>query len=278
MGFLVALRFLTIIPAPGLKEIKPKDRAGSLAYFPLVGLVLGLILVIVNLVLTFLAIAGFPALLIDLALVTVLILLTGALHLDGFIDSCDGVFAARTPEERLGVMKDTRVGAFGVVGVVVLLLTKLVALTAFPTVPGPLMGAFDSLLSAYRLPILLLMPVLARWATVYAIVNFPAARKEGTGFEFKQYARWPGFLVATVITLAIAIGVGLVPGYVITEVLLLALVLMVLLSLMVSAVAYFVRKRLGGLTGDNYGAITELSEAGVLLFTLVYFSVRLLLG
>ncbi len=272
MGFLVALRFLTTIPVPWVKEITPKSRGASLAFFPLIGLILGLILVIANIILSIIL----PSPVVDMALVGLLVLLTGALHLDGLMDTCDGAFSARAPEERLQIMKDTRVGAFGVVGAVVILMTKWIVLDNFHAI-NPL-SALDSLIGSFRLPALLLMPVLARWAMVVAVFSFPAARKEGLGAEFKQHAGAGSLIIATLFPLAIAVGIAFATGIVVTTLFPIVAAVMVALWLMVSVISVFLRRRLGGLTGDNYGAIVEVSEIAALIFTYMYFSIRLIVG
>lgn len=264
MGFLVALRLLTTIPA-GKGEIKPKDQGSSLAYFPLIGLILGLILVISDIVLSFLL----PSSVVNATLIIVLIFMTGALHLDGFIDTCDGAFTAKTPEERLKIMSDTRVGAFGVVGVIALLLLKYAALSNLA-----------GMLGALRWPALLLMPVVARWAIVYAVYSFPYAKKEGMGLAFKRNARWPGFLVATLLMVVIVVAVdivGVATGL-LERTLLELFIFTAATWLVASVVGFFLRRRLGGLTGDNYGAIAEISEVAFIMFIFAYFNIRLLIG
>ncbi|MDP2720259.1 MAG: adenosylcobinamide-GDP ribazoletransferase [Dehalococcoidia bacterium] len=258
MGFLVALRFLTTLPVPWVKDIQPKHRGSSLAYFPLVGLILGMILVICSFILTLLLPSSE---LVNIFLLAILIALTGALHLDGFIDTCDGTMAAQPPEERLRIMSDTRVGAFGIVGVVILIMIKYLSLNT-------------SIIEILKLPTLLLMPVLGRWAMVYSMYAFPSARKEeGLGLEFKKHAHLPGFIVATLITLVIVVLVGLVQGDIFTWIILMSIVWIV-----TAAVSFFFKSRLGGLTGDNYGAVCELAEVTFLVFILIYFKLKLLIS
>ena len=103
-----------------------------------------------------------PSVVVNALLIVVLIILTGALHLDGFIDTCDGL-AGDSPQRRLEIMSDSQVGAFGIVGVCGLLLLKYVALLSLP----------DTL----RLAGLLLMPALSRWTMAYAIFAFPCVSK-----------------------------------------------------------------------------------------------------
>ena len=122
MRFLAALKFLTIIPLPSRLEPTPEEVGHSLAYFPVVGIIIGLILAGLNWLLgLFLP----PAVVAGLVLVF-MVVISGALHLDGFADTCDGIAGHRTAEERLQVMRDSRVGAFAVIGVSLLLLVKYV--------------------------------------------------------------------------------------------------------------------------------------------------------
>lgn len=235
MGFLAAVQFLTVIPLR--RDVTPKELGRSLVYFPVVGLGIGAILFgLDSLFALFLPVALGSALLI-----VALVLLTGANHLDGFIDTCDGMVAGRSPHERLAIMRDSRVGGFGVVGVFCLLLVKYVSLLFLP--------------GAWRLAALLLMPTLGRWAMVYAITAFPSARTEGLGQAFKEQAKWWQLVIATLI--AIALSVALMK--------LLGLALMAAIWLTIIIAAAYLRKKLGGLNGDTYGAINEVIEVFVLI-------------
>ena len=174
-------------------------------------------------------------------LIVALVLLTGANHLDGFIDSCDGMVAGRSPQERLAIMRDSHVGSFGVIGVVCLLLVKYISLVFLP--------------GAWRMAALLLMPTLSRWAMVYAITAYPSARREGLGQAYKGHASWWGLVIATLIAAAVSI--------VLLELLGLALLAAIWLILIIMTA--FLKKRLGGLTGDTYGAINEVIEVCILI-------------
>ena len=237
MGFFTALRFLTIIPLPSRWGAGAEEAGRSLRYFPLVGLLLGLILIGLDRLFGL----ALPLLLTDALLIIALVILTGALHLDGFIDTCDGAVLRSSPRERLEVMADSRAGSFGVVGACCLLLLQYVALI---TVPENL-----------RMTALLLMPVLSRWAMVYAVFAFPYAREIGMGRAFKQQANWQGLTIATVICLLVAVAVTGIKG----------MALMAALWLIILGVASYLRSRLGGLTGDSYGAVNELAEVLVLI-------------
>jgi adenosylcobinamide-GDP ribazoletransferase len=170
------------------------------------------------------------------------VLLTGALHLDGFMDACDGLFSHRSTEERLRIMRDVHVGAWGVIGVVLLLLVKAAALTTMP--------AHANVTSA-----LLLAPMLARWAISASVILFPYGRAEGWGKTLKQNAGHRQLLLATISALTIALLVSVTSGLM---ALLLAFGAMLL-------IARFALDRLAGLTGDVYGMIAEIVEVVVLL-------------
>ena len=243
MKFLAALQFLTIIPLPRRGGSGKKEFGGSLSYFPLVGLGLGAILVCLNHVLS----PTLPLSVVSALLIMVLAILTGANHLDGFIDTCDGVFCSKSIKERLVIMSDTQIGTFGVVSVFLLLLTKYASLSAISE-------------PALRLPALLLMPTLSRWAVAWAILAFPSAKTSGMGASFKQEARWQEVVAATVI--ALTVSVLLLEWW--------GIVVMAALGFLVFVVGSFLRFRLGGLTGDNYGAINELSEVIALILLLLF--------
>jgi len=182
-------------------------------------------------------------------LMVAMVLINGALHLDGFIDTCDGLAGNKPVEERWRVMRDSRVGAFGVVGGVLLLITKFVALSSIPR--GLLPSA------------LVLMPAVSRWLMVYAIVAYPYARPTGLGTAFKQHATWEKFGLATFFVLLVTGTAlwwrGVSHFYVAT--------LVIIASAWLAALgwSYHLSRKFGGLTGDSYGAVNEFSETVILL-------------
>ena len=243
MGFWIALQFLTIIPMPFKKEPKEREIASSLVFFPIVALLIGLLLFLANWglgeVFSPVVTAAFTLL--------VWILISGAMHLDGLADSCDGL-AGNTAEKRLEIMKDSHTGAFGVVGISLLLLVKFAAIVS---------------LSGWEWEALVLAPVFGTWAMVLAITVFPYARKNGVGQAFKQGATIFKLLIATIITLAAA---ALLAGW-------WGVVIMAITCLVTIMIGFFFKPRLGGLTGDTYGAIKEVNEAMVLILTPVLLSI-----
>ena len=237
MKFLAAVRFLTIIPLPGRREVSPEEVGRSIVYFPLVGVIIGLILVGLNWLLGLFL----PSALVTVLLVVSLVVISGALHLDGFVDTCDGIGGHKTVEERWRVMQDSRAGGFGIIGVCCLLLVKYVSMSGVP--------------DSWLMQTLVLMPVVGRWAMVYAVFAYPYAKPSGLGKVFKQMASWPRFVIATFITLAVVVVLASLTGFVI----------MLAIWVIVIAMAAYLKGKFGGLTGDTYGAINEVAEVCVLI-------------
>lgn len=237
MTFLIALQFLTAIPVRVRAEITPARIAAAMVWFPVVGMMIGALLTLADGALRYL----FPATLGAALLLTAWIAITGALHLDGFLDCCDGLLAAATPTRRLEILRDTRVGAFAVAGGACLLLIKFAALMELPL--------------ALRPAALLTIPVLSRAAMVYATRAYPYARVEGgLGQLFRQELTWRHVLMAVLIAIAWALLVMGVTG----------LALAACVWLLTVGLAAWVQRRIGGLTGDVYGALNELAEAAAL--------------
>ncbi len=233
-SLLAAFQFLTILPLPQRWQPSGVDLGRAVGWFPLVGLVIGAGMAAIDGGLVFL-----PPEVRTVILLAVWLMAHGAIHFDGFLDSCDGLFGGHSPEQRLRIMRDHRVGAFAVAGGGLLLLLKYSALAA----------------SSHRTLALLLAPMLGRWAMALAIVFFPYARDQGLGRAMKDHAHWPQAALATVIVLLVAWPLG---GW--TAALALGVAFLTLLI-----TAFFIQTRIPGLTGDSYGAINELVEALVLV-------------
>lgn len=230
-----ALALLTVLPASmGQREGDGARLPGSaFAWFPLVGLALGLLL------------AGFawlplPPTVGDFGVILLWVGLTGGLHLDGFGDACDALFATTSVARRLEIMKDPRTGSWAVAGIVLLLLGKYVGV---------------GLVS----PVLLVVAAVAgRWAMLLAAWAFPDARREGMGGFFRQGLGTRQVVVASAIALAVVIGASFFQSGV--------LVALIIAPITLFGVATFARSRLdGGLTGDIYGAICEVTELAILI-------------
>jgi adenosylcobinamide-GDP ribazoletransferase len=252
LSFFTALRFLTVVPLPFLGRDKPEDMGRSTAWFPAVGLVIGLVLAGLSLLFGLF----FPRTVADILLIIVMVTVSGAMHLDGFADTCDGIAGHKPVEERWKVMHDSRVGAFGVTGIVLMLLVKFLSLNSIP--------------GNFVIAALLLAPVVSRWAMVYAIVAYRYARPEGLGRAFHGGAGWPRFAVATVITLVLAVFFTWLAGmryyYLAGPVIVLAA------WLITAGMAEYFRRKFAGLTGDTYGAVNEVIEAAVFILISIFAS------
>ncbi|MFC1913669.1 adenosylcobinamide-GDP ribazoletransferase [Chloroflexota bacterium] len=244
MGFLAALRFLTSIPLPLKREPSPEELGRSVPYFPLVGLIIGLILAGLNWLLRLVL----PPMVVDALIIAALVIITGALHLDGFADTCDGIAGHKDVEDRWRVMRDSRAGAFGIVGIVMLLLVKYVSLSSIP--------------ETVMMATLLFMPMASRWAMVYAIFVYPYARPSGLGKVFKQGTRWAGFTVATIIIVVVA--VVLIPLFGLS-----GIVVILGVWVITAIFAAYLKSKFSGLTGDTYGAINEVAEVFALILILL---------
>ena len=245
MGFITALRFLTILPVPFYKHEGTDNLGRTLAYFPVIGAILGAILVVLNYFFSLIL----PSSIVAVLLIIALVILTGAHHIDGLIDTCDALVAGKTYQERQAIMSDTRVGAFGITGICLLLLLKYVALS-----------------QVISLATLLVMPAISRWGMSYAIMAFPSAKNSGMGYAIKSQANRSGLIASTIITIFIAmIFTGLVKGLMLCAA---ALILMY-------CMAAVLNHKFHGLTGDNYGAVNEAGEALTLILIAIISRIAL---
>ena len=240
-----ATRFLSVLPLLGPPqhfETSNSDtetsqlKLGS-AYFPFVGFLLATVLYLVQLIFGLVL----PRFALAAILVVALVLLTGGLHLDGLMDTCDGLFGGRTRERRLEIMRDSRVGSFGVLGGICILLLKFALFAS--------MG-----LHTLSLAFFVVLPS-TRWAMVLALRTFPSARPGGLGATFRQSVTLPKLLVAGVTALVFVFIVGHAVG----------ILLWIAASCTALLIGAWVTRLIGGLTGDIYGAIAESTEVIALL-------------
>ncbi len=232
--FVAALRFLTIIPVPGKIGHGSAELAGSMLFFPFIGLCIGCCAAAVSWLLWLV----FPPSVAAVLLTLVLLGFSGGLHLDGLADTADGFFSARPREKILAIMRDSRIGAMGVIALVLILVLKISALASLDRTE-----AFKAAL---------LMPVAGRCAILILMALLPYARSEG-GLGTLFYTRrsrltgiWAFLFFCLLAWLLAGSGFGLpvlFPG------------------ITVIAFAWFCKKMIGGATGDTLGAACELSEA-----------------
>jgi adenosylcobinamide-GDP ribazoletransferase len=232
-NLLSAIRFLTLLPAGRAADFQP---ARMLPYFPLVGLLVGLLLAVFDrLAATLLSPA--VAAVLDVVFLAVV---SGGLHLDGLGDTADGLFSHRSREKCLAIMRDSRAGVMAVIAVVCTLAVKAAALT---TVEG------------HRFLALLIVPSYSRSSMLLGIRLLPYGRPEGgIGTGFFQETPPPTAFAA----LALPFLLSLLLGW-------RAIALNGAFAVYVAGVLVFYRRRLGCVTGDMLGALCETCEAALFL-------------
>ena len=235
--FISAIQFITILPVgkPG-----PFDPPKMMPFFPLVGILLGLLVAIFDR----LAVIFWDEPVVALLDVILLAIVTGAFHLDGLGDTADGLLGQRPRDKALTIMKDSRIGAMGLVAVVFGLALKW----------GGIAG-----LDVNRSLLLVIIPAYARSGVLFGIRFLEYGRPDGgTGLEFfKETLKLAAFW-----GLALPVGLSLFLG-------LKALWLNLCFMIITSTILYYYKKRMGCITGDMLGAMIELSEAGLFLLVSV---------
>ncbi len=237
-NLLLAIQFFTIIPVnPRFRE-KEGQLSGSIIYFPLVGLLLGVILAALNFVLSYIFISQ---VLINVLLVVALTILTGGLHLDGLADTFDALASRKDREGLLEIMRDPRIGTIGALSLISVILLKVVILS--------------TLNLAEKNLALILMCTLSRWSLILPIYSFPYARSEGKAKDFFAQFNFTAFIISAVGVLIFTILVLNWKGlFVFTAMLLFTFIF-----------NKFMNKKIGGITGDILGATLEINEVIILL-------------
>ena len=207
----------------------------SAIFFPVVGLILGLILVLVNFLLLPFASAG----LLSVILITLLAFMTRGLHLDGVGDTFDGLGAGGDRDRVLSIMDDSHTGVFGLIAIVLVLFFKIHALES---------------IDVDRWRALLVAPILGRWAMVLLAYRSKAA-KAGLGSNLIEHLQTKHFLLATLVTLLLVAAIWRRNG----------IVMMAWVAVFTIASKNYFYRRIGGVTGDTFGAVGELSETSVMV-------------
>jgi adenosylcobinamide-GDP ribazoletransferase len=238
--FVFAWHFLTAIPLSRTHhEPTAPELAASMAWYPIVGVLIGSGLIVADMALS----AVFAPEVGNALLILILVFLTRGLHQDGLADTLDGLAGGHTPTERLAIMRDPRIGALGATGLMLSLILRYAGLLALP--------------HAIRIPALLCMPAVGRWAMVVLAWASPYARTDGgLAAPFLANLSRAHVLIATglltaVMSLAFGIPMGLT-------------VLVVGAAIIVMLWASY-RSWFGGITGDTLGATNEVVEILFLL-------------
>ncbi|MCP4746033.1 MAG: adenosylcobinamide-GDP ribazoletransferase [Desulfobacteraceae bacterium] len=232
-GFLSAIQFLTIIPCGGRWQF---DAERAIGFFPLTGLLIGVLLMLCDCIAMALWNPAAAAVIDVIALATI----SGALHLDGLADTADGLYGRRSPEKALDIMKDSRVGAIGMVVVICCLAAKWAGIY----------GLNDN-----RLLYLMIIPAFSRSAVILGMKFLPYGRPQGgTGhIFFKNEIQLKHFWgLALVSVLTIFAGRMLI-------------IILLVFTLTISTILWGYHRRIGCITGDMLGALIELTETALFL-------------
>jgi len=241
--FFTAMQFFTRLPVPRWVGFKPDWLAHATRYFPAIGILIAILCASVYAILVY----CLPSPLAVLLSTAVGIYLTGALHEDGFADVCDGFGGSMQPQRILEIMRDSRIGAFGSIGIVLLLATKIVSLVYLPP--------------AQVIPALLLAHPWSRCCAAGLIWRMDYVREEGKAKPLAQQMSTTEFMVAT-LTAMLPLMLCLALDWLRWP----AVILAVLMGLVVTFfMAHRFRRRIGGYTGDCLGAVQQLSEVAIYL-------------
>lgn len=269
-GFLLLLSFMTRIPMPKI-EYDEEKLGKSMKYFPVVGIIVGFILlffcIIFNFILKNISYSAVLPLMIIVVILTDLIT-TGALHLDGLADTFDGIFSYRSKHKMLEIMKDSRLGSNGALALILYFLLKFILL--FSLTIESREGAIYAIMT---------YPVVARFCSVVSCASSPYARGSGMGKTFVDNTKTCGLIVATVITFLYTIGMIFMPFLLFTNYslpiqiimksILIIVIVVALSALFAYAFSKLIERKIGGITGDTLGALLEISSLLYIVLILV---------
>ncbi|NOU75162.1 adenosylcobinamide-GDP ribazoletransferase [Paenibacillus sp. LMG 31458] len=265
---IAAFQFLTRLPIPVQIDYTDRVFQRSVIFYPLAGFVIGLLLLLADEGLS-LVLPAMPA---AVLLLGFWVVLTGGLHLDGLMDTADGILSHRPREQMLEIMKDSRVGAMGVIVCVLHLLLKFSLLYTLLGTGG--MGGVYFLLA--------IVPIWSRWFMVAAIQGWPYARQSsGLGSFFRGVTKWhvtmSGLVALFATTLLVAVfSTWLADPSVISFSLIYDLTIIFSFAIGTSLIGWllatYISRKLGGLTGDTYGALNELLETLLLLGITIFIT------
>ena len=247
--FFIGLQFLTRLSIVKQTVWTEESFGKSVKYFPAVGAVLGICYAVTIFILSYITNCELPIFTGAVAFF-LNVILTGGIHCDGLMDYADGLFSGRDRDKMLEIMKDSRAGAFGVVSLV-----TVAALQISAAIELCKISAVFLCLTLYA------APIIGRLAMVLAISIFPYARPEGLGKAFSKYATPKTFLFALVETILFLLPLCFL------EVEIFATAIIALAAAIIFALYFgkYATEKLGGLTGDIYGAVEFLAEVFVIV-------------
>lgn len=240
-SMMLAFQFFTIVPVNRQLDLTKKTVTGMFQFLPWLGVIMG---AIVALIFEGLSLTDSSPLLIGFLIMMAFVIWTGGLHIDGFTDMGDAYFSYRDLKKRQEILDDPRVGAFGAMALLFLILTKLVFLTELVT---------KDILSSYWL---MFVPFLARAALGFYIVWTKPSKEKGLGYFFRTHIQLKQYLIVTLLSLAVGTAIMIYTTHSWT-----AFVLAVIALIVVPLYKMWTKKNFGGASGDLYGAFIEGVEA-----------------
>ncbi len=249
-NFISAVHFLTIITVRKDHELEEGSLARSMIYFPVIGFLIGVFLVYADKGMNLLVL---PQSIANVMLVALSVLITRALHIDGLADTFDGLMGGQDHASRLSIMRDSRLGTAGALGIFFVLAVKYISL--------------NNLIESEKVAALLTAPMLARWSQTLMVFKANYGRENGMGKAFVGHLRSGSLTAASIFAIGLSAFV-VVRLDVLSAVLIASLVGGVVLLTFVGR-WYLVRK-IGGITGDTIGAVNELNEVLVYLLFVIF--------
>lgn len=251
-NFINAVQFLTIVTVNKKHRAEEGSLARSMVYFPLIGFLIGFLLVYADKAMTLIAL---PQTIANVLLIAISVLVTRALHIDGLADTLDGLMGGRDHSSRLSIMRDSRLGTAGALGIFFVLAIKYVSLN----------NLFDS----EKVAALLTAPVLARWSQTLMVFKANYGREDGMGKAFVGHLRSSGLTAASVVAIGLSAFVVLRQD---TRSVVLIFSLLCSVVLLTFMGRWYLVRKLGGVTGDAIGAVSEMNEVLVFLLFVVFSS------
>jgi len=236
-----AVEFLTIFTVSRKHEVTEGDLAKSMIYFPVVGFLIGVILNYSDKALSWVV----PPSIANALILIMLVLITRALHIDGLADTLDGMMGGYDKKSRLEIMKDSRIGTAGALGVTLLMLVKYLC--------------FNNLFDNDKASALLSAPMLSRWSQILMVFRSNYGREQGMSGAFIGHLRIGGMIATSAAALGLALFVNGIW----------AVILISGVALFTVLCRWYIVRKLGGVTGDAIGAVSELNETLTLLLFVI---------
>lgn len=248
-GIALLFKFMTRLPVGFEPKFDSETLGKSMKFFPIVGMVMGLVLFAFYLGLGYFI---YSPMVMAVILVIIEVILTGGLHLDGLADTFDGIFSYRSKQKMLDIMKDSRLGTNGGLVLILYFILKVALIYELNIYGGLSSGV-----------VLLMTPALARLNSVVNCASAPYARATGMGKTFVDNTNGMGVVVATILTFIF--GGAVCYFFLIPYAILIIIPILMLLGFIF---AKLMTRKIGGITGDTLGAVVELSE--VIAIFLIY--------